>query len=140
MTPFVPMLPGRAIADLELDGERVAAGGCVVLELLGTDTDERLWERADEFDPERFTGVQDYEAMKVFIPHGGGSVASGHRCPGEKLAISGLAAAIAALSDPRITISGSGLEVNLRRLPTKPASGGRVARSADASATRCPFH
>lgn len=135
--PFVPMLPGLAIADIELDGQRVEAGGRIVIDILGTNTDERSWERAGEFDPERFVGVEDYEAIKTFIPHGGAAVASGHRCPGEKLAIAGLAAAIASLSDPRVTIEGTGLGVNLRRLPTKPASGGRV-HAADASAARCP--
>lgn len=137
--PFVPMLPGLAIADIELDGQRVEAGGRIVIDILGTNTDERSWERADEFDPERFVGVEDYEAIKTFIPHGGADVASGHRCPGEKLAIAGLAAAIASLSDPRVTIEGTGLQVNLRRLPTKPASGGHV-RAAAASAARCPVH
>jgi fatty-acid peroxygenase len=71
------------------------------------------------------------------VPHGGATVARGHRCPGEKLAIAGLATAIAALSDPRVTILGSGLEVNRRRLPTMPASGGQVRA---ASRTRCPIH
>lgn len=135
--PFVPMLPGLAIADIELDGERVEAGGRIVLDILGTDTDDRSWERAHEFDPERFVGVEDYEAIKTFVPQGGADVASGHRCPGEKLAIAGLAAAIASLSDPRVTIEGTGLQVNLRRLPTKPASGGRV-RTEDSAAARCP--
>ncbi|WP_354646033.1 hypothetical protein [Microbacterium sp. 5K110] len=65
-------------------------------------------------------------------------MATGHRCPGEKLAIAGLAAAIATLSDPRIRISGRGLGVNRRRMPTKPRSGGRVRR-ADAPSS-CPFH
>lgn len=140
--PFVPMLPGKAIADIELDGQKVAAGGRVVLDILGTDTDDASWERADVFDPERFVGVDDYEALTAFIPHGGGDVATGHRCPGEKLAIAGLAAAVAALSDPGVTILGSGLEVNRRRLPTKPASGGHVrTTSGDASeGARCPFH
>lgn len=135
---FVPMLPGWALTDVELDGQRVAAGGRVVLDILGTNTDERSWHRADEFNPDRFVGVEDYEAIEEFIPHGGAGVATGHRCPGEKLAIAGLAAAVAVLSDPRLTILSSGLEVNRRRLPTKPESGGRV-RSAAAPA-RCPFH
>ncbi|WP_308797197.1 cytochrome P450 [Agromyces silvae] len=136
--PFVPMLPGRAIADVELDGQRVEVGGRVVLDVLGTNTDDRSWEHAGEFDPERFVGVDDYEALPAFVPHGGADVASGHRCPGEKLAIAGLAAAVSTLSDPRVTILGGGLHVNRRRLPTKPASGGRV-RATDAP-SRCPFH
>ncbi|WP_194764882.1 cytochrome P450 [Microbacterium sp. UFMG61] len=137
--PFVPMLPGWALTDIELDGQSVDAGGRVVLDILGTDTDDRFWARAETFDPERFRDVaDDYEALAAFIPHGGSDVATGHRCPGEKLAIAGLSAAIAVLSDPDLRILGDGLDVDRRRLPTKPRSGGRV-RSATASG-RCPFH
>lgn len=138
VSPFVPMLPAWAVTDVEHDGERVRAGGRLVLDILGTDTDASEWERADEFDPERWRGVDDYEAIAAFVPHGGGHPATGHRCPGEKLAVAGLAAAIAALSDPRVTILGSGLDVNRGRLPTRPRSGGRV-RAAGASGSRCPF-
>ncbi|WP_309300105.1 cytochrome P450 [Microbacterium sp. SMR1] len=136
--PFVPMLPARAVADIELDGQSVAAGGRVVLDILGTNLDENSWERADSFAPERFVGVDDYEALPAFIPHGGADVATGHRCPGEKLAIAGLATAITAMSHPDVTILDSGLDVNMRRLPTKPASGGRVR--ATGTGGGCPFH
>uniref|UniRef100_A0A942SZ98 Cytochrome P450 n=1 Tax=Neobacillus citreus TaxID=2833578 RepID=A0A942SZ98_9BACI len=134
--PFVPMLPGWATRDVELDGERLPAGGRVVLDVLGTDTDDRSWADAERFDPERFTGVEDYEAIRAFVPHGGADVATGHRCPGEKLAITALATAVSALSDPRVTVLDDGLEVDRRRLPTKPRSGGRVR----ATGGRCPFH
>jgi fatty-acid peroxygenase len=136
--PFVPMLPGWATTDVELDGLRVPAGGRVVLDLLGTNTDALSWEHAGKFDPERFLGVDDYEAVTAFVPHGGASVDRGHRCPGEKLAIAGLASAIAALSDPRLKILSAGLTVNRRRLPTKPKSGGKV--SVEGAPARCPFH
>ena len=136
--PFVPMLPGWATTDVELDGERVRAGSRVVLDIMGTDTDAQSWERSMEFDPERFRGVNDYEKLAAFVPHGGGGVSTGHRCPGEKLAIAGLAAAVATLADPRIRIVGHGLEVNQRRMPTRPRSGGRIRPAAAGS--RCPFH
>jgi fatty-acid peroxygenase len=136
--PFVPILPGWAITDVELDGVRLRAGGRVVLDILGTDTDESWWQHPDRFDPGRFAGVEDYEALPAFIPHGGADVRTGHRCPGEKLAIAGLAAAITVLSDPRLRISDAGLGVNRRRLPTKPRSGGRVRASA--AQPRCPLH
>jgi len=137
--PFVPMLPGWALTDIEIDGERVEAGGRVLLDILGTNTDRISWgDGAEVFAPGRFVGVEDYEAISTFVPHGGADVATGHRCPGEKLAIAGLAAAIAVLSDPRLDILDTGLEVNRRRLPTKPASGGRVRSTGTAS--RCPFH
>lgn len=136
--PFVPMLPGWARHGVEIDGRELPAGGRVLLDILGTDTDDASWNRASEFDPDRFVGVDDYEAISTFIPHGGGDPAGGHRCPGEKLAIAGLAAAVSALSDPRLAILDDGLDVDRRRLPTKPSSGGRV-RAAGAP-SRCPFH
>lgn len=136
--PFVPMLPGWATTDINHDGQHLPAGGRVLLDILGTDTDDESWARAGEFDPSRFLNVDDYEAITTFVPHGGGDVASGHRCPGEKLAIAGLAAATAALSDPRVTILDTGLHVNRRRLPTKPASGGQVRTNAAPSG--CPVH
>lgn len=140
-SPFVPMLPAFATQDIEVDGRTVRAGGRIVLDILGTDTDERSWDRADEFDPERFVDVDDYEAIAAFVPHGGADVATGHRCPGEKLAIAGLAASISAMSDPRLTILPAGLDVNERRMPTKPRSGGRVRASGSAEGSaRCPFH
>lgn len=136
--PFVPMLPGWAREDIEHDGVRVGAGDRVLLDILGTDTDADSWARADDFAPERFADIADYEQLPAFIPQGGGDVATGHRCPGEKLTIAGLAAAVAVLSDPRLDVLGTGLKVNRRRLPTKPASGGRVR--ATRSASGCPFH
>ncbi|WP_125132527.1 cytochrome P450 [Microbacterium sp. 10M-3C3] len=136
--PFVPLLPGWAVVDVELDGQRVGAGGRVVLDILGTDTDPASWEDPDRFDPERFRGVGPaYEELQAFIPHGGATVADGHRCPGEKLAIAGLSAAVAALSDPGVRIAGRGLGVDRRRMPTRPRSGGRVGPAAGG---RCPFH
>ncbi|MCS5524496.1 cytochrome P450 [Curtobacterium flaccumfaciens pv. oortii] len=131
--PFVPMLPAWATTDVELDGQHLPAGGRVVLDITGTDTDERSWDRAGDFDPSRFLGVEDSEAITTFIPHGGADVATGHRCPGEKVAVAALAAAVSVLSDPRLTILDEGLQVDRRRLPTKPASGGEVRG-------RCPFH
>ncbi|QQD75023.1 cytochrome P450 [Curtobacterium sp. YC1] len=131
--PFVPMLPAWATTDVELDGEHLRAGGRVVLDITGTDTDDRSWDRAADFDPTRFLGVDDFEAITTFVPHGGADVATGHRCPGEKVAIAALAAGVAVLSDPRVTILDDGLEVDRRRLPTKPASGGTVRGG-------CPFH
>lgn len=138
-SPFVPMLPAFATEDIEVDGRTVRAGGRIVLDILGTDTDDRSWEDAGSFDPERFVGVDDYEAIAAFVPHGGADVATSHRCPGEKLAIAGLAASISAMSDPRVTILPAGLEVDERRMPTKPRSGGRV-RAAGSGDARCPFH
>jgi len=132
---FVPMLPAKAAVDVDFEGQAVPQGGRIVLDILGTNTDDQSWERPEVFDPERFRDVGDYEALAAFVPQGGADVATGHRCPGEKLVIAGLTAAIAVLSDPALTILDEGLGVNRRRLPTKPASGGSIR-----SASGCPFH
>ena len=137
--PFVPMLPAWAVAPIEVDGERVEAGDRIVLDILGTNAFDAEWSDAAAFAPERFVDVDDFEAIAAFVPHGGGDVRTGHRCPGEKIAIAGLAAAVAALSDPHVRILDSGLEVPRRRMPTKPRSGGRVRASAGPG-SRCPFH
>lgn len=137
--PFVPMLLAWAAAPIEVDGERVEAGDRIVLDILGTNTFEAEWSDATAFAPERFVDVQDFEAIEAFVPHGGADVRSGHRCPGEKIAIAGLAAAVAALSDPRVRILDAGLDVSRRRMPTKPRSGGRV-RAAASAGGGCPFH
>ncbi len=139
--PFVPMLPAFATTDVELDGERAEEGDRVLIDILGTNTDATSWERPHEFDPERFVGRDDWASMPAFIPQGGGHPATGHRCPGEEIAIAALAAGIAVLSDPRVAILGEGLDVNRRRMPTKPASGALVrSATAPSSAARCPFH
>lgn len=143
--PFVPVLPAWATEDVELDGERVRAGGRVVLDVLGTDTDDRSWSDADRFDPSRWLDVtswDDVEAVRTFVPHGGADVATGHRCPGEKVAVAALATAVAVLGDPRLEVLDTGLDVDRRRMPTKPASGGRVARRGAATGRSggCPFH
>lgn len=130
--PFVPMLPGRALTGISFDGQHVPEGGRVVIDILGTDHDESSWDAPERFRPELFLEHPDYEALEAFIPHGGADVATGHRCPGEKLAIAALSAAIAALSDPRVRISAEGLGVDRQRLPTMPASGGCVHAAARA--------
>ena len=135
---FVPMLPGRTTTEVEIEGVTVPEGGRVVLDILGTNTDGRSWSHPERFAPERFTDVDDYEDLVTFVPQGGGDVATGHRCPGEKLVIAGLSAAVAVLSDPELTVLDEGLDVNRRRLPTKPSSGGRVR--AAGSGRACPFH
>lgn len=125
--PFVPMLPSFARTDFEVDGHQVREGERVLIDVLGTDVDPREWERAGDFDPGRFLGVDDYEALEAFIPHGGGDVHTGHRCPGEKIAISSLATMIAALCEPGVTIHPEGLDVDWSQMPTKPRSGGIVS-------------
>ena len=126
--PFVPLLPAFARTDFEFQGEQVAQGERILIDIYNTDKDPSTWERAEEFDPARFLGVEDYEAIETFVPHGGGDVATGHRCPGEKIAISSLATMTAALASDGVTILDQGLDVDYSVMPTKP-SGALVTAS-----------
>lgn len=80
--PFIPMMGGRALKGFEWRGRRFEAGAWVLLDLVGTDRDPRLWAGPDRFDPDRFARGDDAGAI---VSHGGGDPAVTHRCPGEAL-------------------------------------------------------
>lgn len=117
--PFVPMLPAFARDDVQWQDQRIRGGDRVLIDIVGTNRDETLWENARSFDPGRFVGV-DRESIPHFVPQGGGDVHTGHRCPGEKIAVGCLAITVAALADPRVRIDPRGLAFRLDRLPTRP--------------------
>lgn len=123
--PFVPVLPATVTRDVEFDGVQLSSDDTVFIDIRRTLTDPEAWDHGDVFDPERFLepGTADRED---FVPHGGGDVATGHRCPGEKIAVRVLAVVAAGVSDPAVTIDPEGLEFSLRRFPTRPPSGVRV--------------
>ena len=123
--PFVPMLPAFARTDFEFEGEQVSEGDRVLIDILNTNVDPNSWDRADQFDPERFLDV-DFEQITSFVPQGGMDVATGHRCPGEKIAVGSLASTIAVLCEPEVEILPEGLEFSWKQMPTRPASGGLV--------------
>lgn len=104
-------------------------GQRVLIDILGTNTAPTEWEAPESFDPERFLDIEDAEKLTSFIPQGGGEVLSGHRCPGEKIAVTALAAAVTALARPEIKISG---EIEDRvfswtQMLTRPSTGVRVS-------------
>ena len=130
--PFVPMLPAFARRPLDWRGAHVGEGERVLLDVLGTNTDPEAWPAAATFDPSRFEGAShaEIEAMPAFVPQGGGDVHTGHRCPGEKITVTALAATIALLADPALRIERRGLSFSWKRMPTMPRSGGRVRATA----------
>ncbi|MGN0099806.1 MAG: cytochrome P450 [Dietzia sp.] len=126
--PFVPMLPALATTDFEIQGCPVRKGQRVLLDLLGTDTDPEHWPDATTFGPGRFMGVDNAEALEAFIPHGGANVRTGHRCPGEKIAVAALSAAVAALCRPGVRVSRDPDDLTFpwTEMLTRPATGVRV--------------
>lgn len=97
----------------------------ILIDTTHTNAALSAWWQADEFDPERLLGV-DFESITAFVPQGGGEVETGHRCPGEKIAVSSLATTVAALSAPQVAIAPEGLDFDWRAMPTRPEGGPMV--------------
>ena len=72
------------------------------------------------------TALEDAEQIENFIPQGGGDVATGHRCPGEKIAVTALSVTISGLCTPGVEIDPKGLDFSWTQLPTMPGNGARV--------------
>ena len=58
--PFFPMLPAISLKEVEVDGYRIPEGSWVILDLYGTDHDERTVEAPDSFMIKRYVGKQRY--------------------------------------------------------------------------------
>jgi fatty-acid peroxygenase len=121
-TPFAPVLAGKVKTAATHDGVPLRRGDRVVLDVWGTDQSAQVWGDPETFRPERF--LEREPGLYDLIPQGGGPP-TGHRCPGEPLAVAVLAETVRllALSD---RVVASGHEVDLTRIPTLPPGGTRV--------------
>ncbi|GAB3622481.1 fatty-acid peroxygenase [Mariniluteicoccus endophyticus] len=124
--PFVPMLPARAREDTEFAGHPVKKGQRVLIDVLGTNTDPELWDHADEFWPERFLDEPGLDHAEHFIPQGGGSAETGHRCPGEPIAVELLTVTALALASREWEVPRQNLGYPITWLPTRPRDGVRL--------------
>lgn len=120
--PIFPFIGGRVRAPFDWQGHAFDRDQWVILDLYGTDHDPRLWERPDEFRPERFRNwTGDAYAL---VPQGGGEHASTHRCPGEWITIALVQQAARLLATAiRYDVPEQDLRVSLRTMPALPASG-----------------
>lgn len=84
--PFFPMVPAISIRDIEIDGYLIPKDSWVVLDLYGTNHDERTLEDADIFKVDRYVGNTkhiSYDEEYAMIAQGGGDFRKMHRCAGE---------------------------------------------------------
>lgn len=84
--PFFPMLPAISISDVEIDGYEIPKDSWVVLDVYGTNHDERNMVLPEQFDIERYIGKAkdlSYEEEYEMIAQGGGKFREMHRCAGE---------------------------------------------------------
>lgn len=129
--PFVPMLPGFARKETEVSGCPVHKGQRVIIDIVGTLNSPKEWKTPATFDPERFMDYEnqaDTESITSFIPQGGAEVRTGHRCPGEKIAVAALASAVEVLTRPGVEISTDREDTTFdwTTVLTRPSTGVRV--------------
>jgi fatty-acid peroxygenase len=86
----------------------------------GTDFDPRTYEHPEVFAPERFLG--EMPGPFAFVPQGGGHPETGHRCPGERVAMGMLTETLRVLAGLDLTAR-SDVRVDAGRIPTRPTDG-----------------
>jgi fatty-acid peroxygenase len=119
--PFAPFVGGRAPREVEWDGQRIPKNSMVLLDIYGQGHDPEVWGDPYVFRPERFLH-QDIGPFEL-IPQGGGDPRTGHRCPGEQIVVAVLAALAIRLARLDVDIPDQDLDISLRRIPARPASG-----------------
>jgi cytochrome P450 len=88
--PLVLFVPHLCLADCDIEGYTIPAGTRVIINGWAIGRDASSWERADEFEPERFmegssTATVDYNGNDfLLLPFGSGR----RMCPGINFAIS----------------------------------------------------
>ncbi|MDC3418432.1 cytochrome P450 [Aquibacillus salsiterrae] len=120
--PFGPFLGARVRNNFTWNDVAFNKGTLVMLDIYGTNHDERIWGKPNEFNPERFKGWSG--GLFAFIPHGGGDPAKGHRCPGEGVTLEVMKATLNFLVHKiEYDIPNQDLNYSLDQLPTLPKSG-----------------
>jgi fatty-acid peroxygenase len=111
------MLAARVRTPITYQGRLVPRGRRVILDVYGTLHDRNLWHEPERFDLGRFRGLDP--DPYVFIPQGGGDPVTGHRCPGERLAIELIKSAARHLVETAPPAR-SPVHIPMNRFPTRP--------------------
>lgn len=117
--PFFPGLFARAKKDFTWKNIHFKKGVRVMLDIYGTNHDQRLWDKPDEFKPERY--IETLTTPLNFIPQGGGSHPYHHRCPGEFIANELMRVTINMLVFKlKYSVPDQDLEIDIKRTPPVP--------------------
>lgn len=120
--PFAPFLGAKVKDNFKWNGYEFKQDYLVLLDIYGTNHDFRIWEDPYIFNPERFRNWDGNQYN--FIPQGGGSTESGHRCPGEMLTIELMKIAIDNLvNNISYDIPFQDLSYSIATIPSQPVSG-----------------
>ena len=130
MSPFSPVLAGRSRCPFHWQGRQVNTGDRLLLDLHGTDNDPDAWTDPGTFDPDRFRPRGRFNSRADdrpdFVPQGGGSVETGHRCPGEGIAMALLRTVVPSLARLDWRVHPDDRVYSLRRVPARPDGGVRL--------------
>ncbi len=119
--PFAPFTGARVRTEFSWQGYVFPKATLVLLDIYGTNHDARLWERPNDFWPERF---QNWQGNRYrLIPQGGGDYLTGHRCAGEWITIESTKVAVKFLTNSMTyEVPEQNLAFSLSRMPTMPHS------------------
>ncbi len=133
--PSTPFVGGQAVRDLRFQGEPIAAGTPVLLDVYGQHHDERVWPEPYAFRPERFLGrpIGEFE----LIPPGG-DPRTGHGCPAEQITVALLATLAQRLADLDYYLPPQRTGIDLGRIPTRPRDGIRLVVPANSRVLSLP--
>lgn len=121
MYPFFPSIVARVRHDFEWKGYRFPEGRRVMLDLYGTNHDQRAWQAPDQFRPERFRRWDGNPF--TFVPQGPGDHYLNHRCPGEWITIELMKVALTFLAKHlTYDVPEQDLRIDRSRLPALPQS------------------
>lgn len=118
--PFVPALAARADVDFDWHGIHVPAGRLIILDVYGTDQDPQRYPEPGHFDPDRF--LHRPPDAFGYLPQGGGA-STGHRCPGERIAIEAIKTFVRVLGSTEYTVLPQDLRLRLSRMPARVPEG-----------------
>lgn len=114
--PFFPVVPAIVKETFVWRNHEFKKGQRALLDLYGTNHDERVWKHPEHFMPERFDSRK--ENPFNFIPQGGGDHATGHRCPGEVMTVGLMNVALTILkNDMSYDVPNQDFRINFKRLP-----------------------
>jgi fatty-acid peroxygenase len=120
--PFFAFVGGRVCEPTTWNGYHFERDTWVVLDLYGTDHDDRTWLNPQAFDPDRF--ARKPPGPFEFVPQGGGDPDASHRCPGEAMTIELMKAAVRQLTQAiAYEVPPQDLSVSRAHIPALPASG-----------------
>ena len=119
--PFAPFIGAKVKKNFIWRDYAFKKGTLVLLDLYGTNHDERLWKAPYTFNPDRYKDRQ--EDLYHFMPQGGGSI-KGHRCMGEGITMAMMNVALEVLIHKiSYKLPKQDLSYSVSCIPTIPESG-----------------